>query len=224
MPGKSSPHPKNRGGEPIRIARTKTLAGDIFYNGYDPTEATVDSVVVEVDDDPFGNPKSTFPDHFKFSVELKPDHYIDPAAVILFAGLSHNSLNLTERSVFNGMPGCACDPPATCLEHCTCNAKPILEEKGGKLKYSEGRFRLIHCNCGRHRVGDPKQGHGQRGARCRTHHCCVIEPQKRCCTKYYTFGNDADSERVVQTRPHNHGGSVGSSKGRDDQDFRPGCT
>ena len=42
------PHPKNRGGEPIRTLRTKTLAGDIVYNGYDPTEATVDSVVVEV--------------------------------------------------------------------------------------------------------------------------------------------------------------------------------
>ena len=42
------PHHKNRGGEPIRTTRTKTLAGDIVYNGYDPTEATVDSVVVEV--------------------------------------------------------------------------------------------------------------------------------------------------------------------------------
>ena len=42
------PHPKNRGGEPIRTSRTKTLAGDRTYNGYDPTEATVDSVVVEV--------------------------------------------------------------------------------------------------------------------------------------------------------------------------------
>ena len=46
--GQIVPHPKNRGGEPVRTLRTKTLAGDIVYNGYDPTEATVDSVVVEV--------------------------------------------------------------------------------------------------------------------------------------------------------------------------------
>ena len=42
------PHKMNRGGEPIRTSRTKTSAADISYSGYDPTEATVDSVVVEV--------------------------------------------------------------------------------------------------------------------------------------------------------------------------------
>ena len=58
------PHPKNRGGEPIRTSRTKTLAGDITYNGYDPTEATVDSVVVEVGLDSSKNPLNDFRQHF----------------------------------------------------------------------------------------------------------------------------------------------------------------
>ena len=135
------PHNSNRGREPIRTSRTKDLAGLILSGGYHHTEATVDSVVVDVDVDHSGNPKRTFSSHFQYSGALGPDPYIDPDAVILFAGLSHNSLNLTERNMLNGMPGCACDPPATCLEQCTCNAKPILEEKGGKLRYSMNKLK-----------------------------------------------------------------------------------
>ena len=41
----------------------------------------------------------------------------------------------------NGLSGCACGPPATCLEQCTCNAKPILDEKGGKLRYSMNKLK-----------------------------------------------------------------------------------
>ena len=139
--GQIVPHPSNRGGEPISTSRTKDLAGVVLCDGYHLTEATVDSVVVEVDVDPSGKPRSTFSDHFKFSVELEPDHFIDPDAVISFAGLSHNSLNITARNVFNGMPGFACDPPATCLEQCTCNAKPIFGEKGEKLRYSMNKLK-----------------------------------------------------------------------------------
>ena len=62
--GQIVPHPKNRGGEPIRTSRTKTLAGDITYNGYDPTEATVDSVVVEVGLDASKKPLKDFSQHF----------------------------------------------------------------------------------------------------------------------------------------------------------------
>ena len=67
-------HPSNRGGEPISTSRTKDLAGVLLCDGYHLTEATVDSVVVEVDVDSSGKPRSTFSDHFKVSVELEPDH------------------------------------------------------------------------------------------------------------------------------------------------------
>ena len=66
--GQIVPHPKARGGEPIRTTRTKTLAGDIVYNDYDPTEATVDSVVVEVAVDGRGAPMKTFAEHFHANV------------------------------------------------------------------------------------------------------------------------------------------------------------
>ena len=44
------PYPSNRGGEVIRTARTKALAGDILEVGYDPGEATADVVSVEIDE------------------------------------------------------------------------------------------------------------------------------------------------------------------------------
>ena len=129
----SVPHPQDRGGEPIRNSWTKALAGDILYNGYDPSEATVDSVVVEVAVDGSGAPMKNFSEHFHANVGLDTDHYNDPDVVIEFAGLSHNSLNLTERNILNGMPGCNCTPPAVSLAYCTCHAKPILEEHRGRL-------------------------------------------------------------------------------------------
>ena len=90
-------HPQNMGPEPRRSSRTKALAEDILSNGYDPSEATVDSVVVEAAVDGTGAPMKTFAEHFLANAFFDPDHYNDPDAVIGRAGLSHNSLNLTER-------------------------------------------------------------------------------------------------------------------------------
>ena len=38
---------------------------------------------------------------------------------------------------------------------------------------------MVQCHQGRHRMGDPKLGHGQRGTRCRTHHCYCIEQKNQ---------------------------------------------
>ena len=116
------PHPSNRGGEVIRTARTKALAGDILEAGYDPVEATLQLVAVEIDVDASGHHSTSFSDHFKKNAAMDPDHYYDPLYNVLFAGLSHNSNNITERNMSNDMPGCACDPPPKGLR--TANAKP----------------------------------------------------------------------------------------------------
>ena len=58
------PHPQNMGGEPIGISRTKALVEHILSNGYDPSEAHVDSVVVEAAVDGAGVPMKTFAEHF----------------------------------------------------------------------------------------------------------------------------------------------------------------
>ena len=41
------PHPKNRGGEPIKSIRTKELTGAIAEDGYDAVEANSNGVVVQ---------------------------------------------------------------------------------------------------------------------------------------------------------------------------------
>ena len=132
------PHPKNRGGDVIRTLRTKALVGDILDCGYDLVEATLDLVAVEIDLDDSGGASTKFSDHFKSSAGMDPDHYYDPSRNILFAGLSHNSKNLAERNLSNGMPGCACDPPARSLEYCKCKAKPILDDT---CKYSRNKLK-----------------------------------------------------------------------------------
>ena len=59
------PHPmSSMGWEPRRVSRTKALVEDILSNGYDPSEATVDSVVVEAAVDGTGVPMKTFAEHF----------------------------------------------------------------------------------------------------------------------------------------------------------------
>ena len=137
------PHPmSSMGGEPIKPPRTKALAGDILSNGYDAREAHADCVVVEAALDGAGVPMTTFADHFRSNVYIFQDHYKDES-VIGFAGLNHNSLNLTERNILKGMPGCNCNPPVASLAYCTCHAKPILEEHGGKLVYSMSKLREV---------------------------------------------------------------------------------
>ena len=132
------PHPKNRGGDVIRVVRTKGLIGEFLDSGYCPTEATVDLVAVEIDLDSSEAPSTKFSDHFRSSAGMDPDHYYDPRYNILFAGLSHNSKNLAERNLQGGMPGCACEKIPLSLDGCNCKAKPILDDT---LKYSMDKLK-----------------------------------------------------------------------------------
>ena len=70
------------------------------------------------------------------------DSYKDES-VIGFASLNHNTLIVTERNILKGMPGCNCEPRASSLAHCTCHAKPILEEDGRRLVYSMSKLREV---------------------------------------------------------------------------------
>ena len=114
--------------EAIRSLRTKSLVAEILEFGYDPVEATVNSVAVEIDVDPSGCPSSKFSEHFNANTGSDPDHYSNPEDNILFASLSHNHRNVAERNMANGMPGCACEEPAISRKDCCCNVKPILDD------------------------------------------------------------------------------------------------
>ena len=41
------PHPKNRGGDPVKSLRTMQLNGTVAVEGYDPIEANCNAVAVE---------------------------------------------------------------------------------------------------------------------------------------------------------------------------------
>ena len=125
-------------GEAIRTLRTKVLVAEILKAGYDSVEVFVDTVAVEIDLDSSGCPSSKFSDHFKANTGSDPDHYSNPGDKILFAGLSHNHKNVAERNMANGMPGCACEPPAISVEYCCCNATPILDDT---CKYSMAKLK-----------------------------------------------------------------------------------
>ena len=87
------PHPSNRCGEVIRTARTKALAGDILEVGYSTCLATADLVAVEIDEYAEGILSKKFSEHFNANAGADPDHYINPAECILFAGLNDNIRN-----------------------------------------------------------------------------------------------------------------------------------
>ena len=83
------------------------MAGEILEVGYEPVEATVDPVAVDVDVDADGGPSLKFSDHFKVNAGMDPDHYINPAVTILFAGMSHTHkhvINRTEHIYGHGSP------------------------------------------------------------------------------------------------------------------------
>ena len=46
-PALAVPHPKNRGGDPVKSNRTVQLSGDIVRDGCDPIEADANAVAVE---------------------------------------------------------------------------------------------------------------------------------------------------------------------------------
>ena len=145
------PHPSNRGGEAVRSTRTKGLAGDICFSGFLTSEAETSSICVEAGPD---NP-SRFQDHFKKNCGGEPDHYVGNT-VACYGGLTHNTLNVVNRNIRYGMPGCACEPkPAAVAAECKCTAKRMLEEnKNGGLVYSMEKLRehdldwFVYINAG----------------------------------------------------------------------------
>ena len=46
-PGLVVPHPRNRGGDPVKSLRTKELSGTVLVDGCDPLEACSNAVAVQ---------------------------------------------------------------------------------------------------------------------------------------------------------------------------------
>ena len=67
------PHPKNRGGDPVKSLRTMQLNGTLAVEGYDPVEANSNGVAVEEKPAVAGGTWSSFQDDFAQKLKTDPD-------------------------------------------------------------------------------------------------------------------------------------------------------
>ena len=133
------PHPKNRCGGIIRSARARSLAASILIDGYDPSEACFNNLLVEAAVDENGQVDRTSTEHVLATAGKDQDHFFDRNVVAAYGALCHNTGNLCNRNIRGGKLGRACDTPAMAGD-CTCKAKPILDENGN---YSMDKLRSI---------------------------------------------------------------------------------
>ena len=105
------PHPKNRGGEMIASARSRQLAADILYDGYDPTEACVNNLLVEAAVDENGQVDRKFTEHFLAIAGKDQEHFFDPNVVAECGALCHNTGNLVNRNIRGESWGVHVIPP-----------------------------------------------------------------------------------------------------------------
>ena len=85
------PHPKNRGGDVIRSARTRELGAQIFADGFDPSEASVNNLVVHAGRTDTGDIDPRFTNHFLENAGRDPDSYVQSGRVYEYAGVCHNT-------------------------------------------------------------------------------------------------------------------------------------
>ena len=107
------PHPKNRGGDPVKSLRTMELTGTLVKDGYDTIEANGNGVCVEDRPAVAGVVGWTpFQDAFAKSMRNDPDMLVQAKGVAAIVGsCSHGHLNCSMRNVFGGRRGCACEDP-----------------------------------------------------------------------------------------------------------------
>ena len=93
------PHPKNRGGDPVKSLRTRQLIGTVTVEGYDPIEANCNAVAVEDQPAVAGGSGHHFQEVFEMQVKPDPDMAERGEGMVAMAGsLSHTHLNCSMRN------------------------------------------------------------------------------------------------------------------------------
>ena len=141
------PHPRNRGGDPVKSLRTMQLNGTLTVEGYDPIEANSNGVAVQERPAVAGGTGSSFQDDFAEKLKTDPDMLERGEGIVaIAASLSHSHLNCSMRNIIGGKKGCECPPENT---KCDCASCPILDDQGNysmaKLKsYDDARAKDCH--------------------------------------------------------------------------------
>ena len=123
------PHPRNRGGEPVKSLRTMQLNGTVVKAGYDSVEANNSAVAVEEKPAVAGKDGIYFQDDFEKKTITDPDMLQRGSGIVAIAGsLSHSHLNCAMRNILGGKRGCECEDPTKCGG---CGSSNILEKPTG---------------------------------------------------------------------------------------------
>ena len=122
------PHPKNRGGDPIKSLRTKQLNASVSVEGYDPMEANCNAVAVE--DKPAvagGGSGRYFQGEFAKKAKPDPDMAEQCSGMVATVGsLAHSHLNCGMRNILCSKKGCECDENNT---QCECGVQPSFGQR-----------------------------------------------------------------------------------------------
>ena len=121
------PHPKNRGGDPVKSLRTMQLNGTLVVEGYDPIEANSNGVAAEQKPAVAGGSGRSFQDDFAETLKTDPDMMQQGEGIVaIVASCSHGHLNCGMRNILGGKRGCECQDP----NNWECASRPILDDQG----------------------------------------------------------------------------------------------
>ena len=141
------PHPMNRGGDPCKTLRCRSITSDIARHGCDVAEAEWNAVSIESPpDDGFAavaeaccNPD--YDAHFAENAIDENDMCVKHGLRIAGGSVSHSHLNCTLRNVQTGKVGCECSREPVVAGgafQCNCGNACICDEKG---RYSMAKIR-----------------------------------------------------------------------------------
>ena len=139
------PHPLNRGGDPVKVLRCRSITRDIATHGCDVSEAQHNAVLIETPPDQEAaasvrlacgyNPD--FDAHFAEHALDANDMCIKHGVPIEGASVSHSHLNCSLRNVQTGKVGCECSEKVrcTCGNGCICddNGRYSMEKSGNVI-------------------------------------------------------------------------------------------
>ena len=90
----------------------------------------MNNLLVEAAIDENGQADRKFTEHYLATAGKDEHNLIDPCPVAEYSALCKNAGTVVNRNILGGNLECACNPPAMAGD-CTCNARPILDYRGG---------------------------------------------------------------------------------------------